>query len=140
MIRPPTPQARPTRRVCYFVFAMTTRRIFINNLVVQASIGMLDHELVHRQPLHIDAEFDTTITQDVQDEDIGTVLDYRQLREALIEASTIEHTNLLETLVERLADRIQNDFPTVERVKIRASKPEAFADCDAVGIEIERSR
>ncbi|XOT98737.1 dihydroneopterin aldolase, partial [Alcaligenes pakistanensis] len=28
----------------------------------------------------------------------------------------------------------------VERVKIRASKPEAFTDCDAVGIEIERSR
>lgn len=135
-----TSQTRHTRRACYFVFAMTTRRIFINNLVVQASIGMLDHELVHRQPLHIDAEFDTTITQDVQDEDIGTVLDYRQLREALIEVSTTEHTNLLETLVERLADRIQNDFPTVERVKIRASKPEAFADCDAVGIEIERSR
>ena len=119
---------------------MTTRRIFINNLVVQASIGMLDHELIHRQPLHIDAEFDTPITQDVKDQDIGTVLDYRLLREALIEVSGTEHTNLLETLVERLAERILNQFPSVERVKIRASKSEAFTDCDCVGIEIERSR
>ena len=127
---------RPSR----FLPVMPTRRIFIKNLVVDASIGILDHELAHRQPLHIDAEFDAAITRTVDDADIDSVLDYRQLRQALIEVSTLHHTNLLETLVERLAERIQNEFPAIERVKIRVSKPQAFPDCDAVGIEIERSR
>ncbi|HRL26753.1 dihydroneopterin aldolase [Alcaligenes sp. SDU_A2] len=119
---------------------MPTRRIFIKNLIVDASIGILDHELTQRQPLHIDAEFDAAITQTVDDTDIASVLDYRLLRQALIEVSASHHTNLLETLVEQLADRIQNEFPAIERVKIRVSKPQAFPDCDAVGIEIERSR
>lgn len=119
---------------------MLTRRIFFSQLALDARIGILEHELRATQPLYIDAEFDVDISQEVHDQDIQTVLDYRLLRNAIVSECTHAHVNLLETLSERVVARILNEFPEVQRVKIRISKPLAFADCAAVGIEVQRSR
>lgn len=119
---------------------MTIRRIILEQLTVQASIGILDHERAARQTLILNAEFDVHATGPVSDEDIGTVLDYRALRTALIDECTARHTNLLETLVERILARVLADFPDVLRVRIRAGKPQAFEDCAAVSIEQSRRR
>lgn len=117
-----------------------TRRVILDDLQVSASIGMLDHERTARQPLHIHAEFDTDASRPVDDTDIGSVLDYRRLREALIQETTHAHTDLLETLVDRSLARILRDFPDVLHVRLRICKPQAFDDCAAVCIEQSRSR
>lgn len=117
-----------------------TRRIILDDLRVSASIGMLDHERAARQPLHIHAELETDASRPVDDADIGSVLDYRLLREALIQQATHAHTDLLETLVDRCLTRILRDFPAVLHARIRICKPQAFADCAAVCIEQSRSR
>jgi dihydroneopterin aldolase len=119
---------------------MDLRRIILEQLTVQASIGILDHELNARQPLVLNAEFDTLISQAASDTDIQTVLDYRELRDALIEECTRGHINLLETLVDNILSRILREFPSVRHVKIRVSKPRAFEDCAAVSIEQSRAR
>ena len=119
---------------------MPTRRIFFSQLALDARIGILEHELRATQPLHIDAEFDVDITQEVNDQNIQSVLDYRMLRNAIVDECTHTHINLLETLSERVVERIFNEFPLVQFVKIRISKPLAFSDCGAVGIELQRSR
>lgn len=114
---------------------MTTRRVILRALTVQASVGMLSHERRQRQPLILDAWFDTDASQPVQDDDIRSVLDYRLLREALIHELTQAHTDLLETLVQRCLQRILTDFPSVGHARIRLCKPQAFDDCAAVCIE-----
>ncbi|MFA5490274.1 MAG: dihydroneopterin aldolase [Candidimonas sp.] len=119
---------------------LPTRRIFFTQLALDANIGILDHELRATQPLHIDAEFDVAISQAVHDKNLQTVLDYRLLRNAIVEECTQAHVNLLETLSERLVDRILRDFADIQQVKIRISKPLAFSDCAAVGIELQRGR
>ncbi|HJD44561.1 MAG TPA: dihydroneopterin aldolase [Candidatus Paenalcaligenes intestinipullorum] len=118
----------------------SVRRIFFDRLTLNARLGILEHELQAPQPIYIDAEFDARTSQRVNDEDIATVLDYRQLRDAMIEECTQGHVNLLESLVEQVAQRIFQDFPAIVRVRLRIGKPEAFADCAAVGIELEQSR
>lgn len=119
---------------------MPTRRIFFQQLALDARIGILEHELRATQPLHIDAEFDVDIQEEVDDNRLQSVLDYRLLRKTLVDECTREHVHLLETLSERLVQRIFTDFPDVRLVKIRVSKPLAFSDCAAVGIELQRSR
>ena len=119
---------------------MPTRRIFFSQLALDARIGILEHELRATQPLHVDAELDVDVGQQVNDHNIQTVLDYRLLREAIVKECTQAHVNLLETLIERVVDRLFQDFPEVQRVKIRISKPNAFSDCAAVGIELDRLR
>lgn len=116
-----------------------TRRVILDDLRVQAPVGMLDHERLASQPLTIRAEFDTDASRPVDDADIGTVLDYRLLRAALIEETTRAHTDLLETLVDRALDRVLRDFPGVLGVKIRICKPQAFDDC-IVCVEQSRRR
>ncbi|UHL63910.1 dihydroneopterin aldolase [Paralcaligenes sp. KSB-10] len=119
---------------------MPTRRIFFSRLALDAHIGILEHELRTTQPLHVDAEFDVNITQQVHDQKLQTVLDYRLLRNAIVEECTQVHVNLLETLCEKVVERLLRDFPDICQVKIRISKPLAFSDCEAVGIEVQRSR
>ncbi len=119
---------------------LQTRQVILDDLQVSASIGMLEHERQARQPLHIHAEFDVDAAQPVNDADIGTVLDYRQLRAALIDEAGQAHTDLLETLVARSLARILQDFPAVQSARIRICKPQAFDDCAAVCIEQSRTR
>ena len=119
---------------------MPTRRIFISGLALDARIGILEHERRASQPLHVDAEFDIDISRNVDDHDIHSVLDYRQLREAIVEECTQAHVNLIETLIEQLAARLLAEFSEVRALRLRISKPMAFADCAAVGVEIQISR
>ena len=119
---------------------MSTRRIIFQQLALDARIGILEHELRATQPLHIDAEFEVDIAQEVRDDDIHTVLDYRRLRNALVDECTHRHVHLLETLVEQLVERVFGEFPEVRELRIRVSKPLAFSDCAAVGIEVQRNR
>jgi len=119
---------------------MTRRRIFFSQLALDARIGILEHELRTTQPLHIDIEFDVHVSRQVDDQDIRSVLDYRQLRQTVVDECTRCHVNLLETLSERVVSRIFRDFPDVLAIRLRISKPSAFSDCAAVGIEIVRER
>ena len=134
---PPAPLQFPHP---FLVFIMPTRRIILTGLALDARIGILEHERRATQPLHVDAEFDVDITRSVDDHDIHSVLDYRRLREAIVEECTQAHVNLIETLVEQVAARLLADFQEVRSLRLRISKPMAFSDCAAVGVETQISR
>lgn len=119
---------------------MLTRRIILSGLALDARVGILEHERRATQPLHIDAEFDVDILHKTDDQDIRSVLDYRSLREIIIDQCTRAHVNLLETLTEQIAQRLLTEFPDINAVKLRISKPMAFSDCAAVGVEIQTRR
>ncbi len=119
---------------------MTTRRIVFSRLALDARIGILEHERRATQPLHVDAEIDLAVTGPVDDHDIHSVLDYRHLREAIVHECTQAHVNLIETLCERVAARLLADFADIRAVRLRISKPMAFSDCAAVGVEVFVSR
>lgn len=119
---------------------MRTRRIFFTRLAIDAQIGILDHERGATQPVHVDAEIDLAVASIPRHDGILEVLDYRRLREAIVDECTRTHVNLIETLCDRLAARLLAQFPDVLQIKLRVSKPQAFADCSAVGVEISVSR
>ncbi len=118
---------------------MPVSRIFFHRLAVDARIGILDHEREGSQPLHIDAEIDVDLGAVPAGDEIGQVLDYRLLREALIAQCRQGHVNLLETLATRMGEALLA-HPPVLGGRLRIAKPTVFADCDAVGIEYLFSR
>ena len=115
---------------------MKTRRIIFSCIRLDAHIGILEHERLASQPIHVDAEIDVDVTQGVDDNDIGTVLDYRALHDAIVQECTRCHVNLLETLTEQLANRLLTLFAETSSVKLRITKPSAFADSVGVAIEV----
>lgn len=117
-----------------------SRRIILDDLRTQASIGVLEHERLQPQILHMHAWLDCRAETAVDDNNLASVLDYRQLRELLLQEASKGHVNLLETLVERCLRRIMQEFPDVWQARLRICKPAAFDDCAAVCIEESRVR
>ena len=116
------------------------RRIFLDRLRVQASVGILDHELLSKQQLLINLAVEMPHAPTLPEADtVQHVLDYRQLREAAHHEAQAGHVNMLETLVGRIAHRLLA-LPGVALARVRVVKPNIFPDCDGVAVEVEAQR
>jgi 7,8-dihydroneopterin aldolase/epimerase/oxygenase len=112
------------------------RRIVIEALRVQASVGILEHELKARQPLLITIEVQQPDAPTVPPEDaVHHVLDYRALRNAAKHEAEGPHVNMLETLAGRIAERVLA-LPGVALARVRVTKPNIFPDSDGVTVEV----
>jgi dihydroneopterin aldolase len=113
------------------------RTVSIEGLRVQASVGILEHELRSKQVLSISMTVDLPDVPALpQEDDVHHVLDYRQLREiAKREAESSGHINMLETLAGRIAKRLLQ-LKGVSAVKVKVDKPHIFPDCDTVWVEV----
>lgn len=115
------------------------RRVFIDSLEVVGSVGIYEHERHFEQRVVVSLSLEVADTYDGQSDRISAVYDYDRAISAV--RATIEegHTNLIETLAERIAQRCLADT-AVESVCVRIEKPDVIANCRAVGIEITRRR
>ena len=108
----------------------------LNGLRFDANLGILAHERNAPQPIRVDAELNLG-TQPLAppDDDILHVLDYRKVRQIIIDECTAEHVNLLESLIGKLARRLLL-LPGVRGVRVKIAKLEIFDDCE-VAIRVE---
>ena len=109
--------------------ATALNRVFVRDLVMDASIGVYDHEKVAPQRIRLNLDLEV-IGSGVTGEDGVTAI-----REVVGQG----HIMLVETLAERLAARCLRDA-RVRRVTVRVEKLDVFPDAASVGVEIERSR
>ena len=102
----------------------------LTGLRFDANLGILAHEKVAPQPIQVDAELNLGQQPLApSDDDIMHVLDYRKVRQIIIDECTAEHVNLLETLIGKLAQRLML-LPNVRGVRIKIAKLEIFDDCE----------
>ena len=108
----------------------------LKGLRFAANLGILEHEKTAPQPIEVDAELSLGAQPLLpRDDDIGHVLDYRKVRQIIINECTAEHVNLLESLIGKLANRLLQ-LPGVLGVRVRIAKLEIFEDCE-VSIHVE---
>ena len=108
----------------------------LTGLRFDANLGILDAEKTAPQPIQVDAELSLghqPLTP--RDDDILHVLDYRKVRQIIIDECQAEHVNLLESLIGKLAHRLMQ-LPGVLGVRVKIAKLEIFDDCE-VAIRIE---
>ena len=104
-----------------------------------ASLGILEHEKSSPQQIQVDAELSLGSQPLLpSDDDIKRVLDYRRVRKIIIDECTVEHVNLLETLIGKLANRLLQ-LPGVLGVRVKITKLEIFDYCE-VAIRMETGR
>ena len=116
-----------------------TQILALTGLRFDANLGILDHEKTAPQPIQVDAE----LNQGQQpllphDDDISHVLDYRKVRQIIIDECTAEHVDLLESLIGKLTRRLML-LPGVLGVRVKIAKLEIFSDCE-VAIRMESGR
>ncbi len=108
----------------------------LKGLRFDANLGILDSEKTKPQPILVDAELNLgTQPLSPQDDDIHHVLDYRKVRQIIIDECTERHINLLESLIGKVAQRLMQ-LPGVLGVRVRIVKLEIFDDCE-VAISVE---
>ncbi len=116
--------------------AAGTQILTLTGLRFDANLGILDHEKIAPQPIQVDAELNLgTQPLSPRDDHSQNVLDYRKVREIIIDECTAEHVNLLESLIGKLAHRLML-LPGVLGVRVKIAKLEIFDDCE-VAIRME---
>ena len=113
-----------------------TQILTLTGLRFNASLGILESEKIAPQPIQVDAELSLGPQPLLpHDDDIHHVLDYRKVRQIIINECTAEHVNLLESLIGKLAHRLMQ-LPGVLGVRVKIAKLEIFDDCE-VAIRVE---
>ncbi|SFC44217.1 dihydroneopterin aldolase [Pseudoalteromonas denitrificans] len=113
-------------------------KVFITQLHVDTIIGVYDFEKETEQSLFFDIEMLTDIRAAANSDDINDTVDYAVVSERIIKHVKAKPVELLETLVEQIAEFILTEF-NVTQVKVRVSKPAAVKAAVTVGVEIIRS-
>ena len=115
------------------------RRVFVRDLEIIASVGVLEHEKRYEQRISISADLFVRDDYDGVSDRLADVVDYSSVVDGIVRLVQREHVNLIETLAERIAAHCLTD-DRIEQVRVRIEKPDAMSSCRAVGIEIERRR
>jgi dihydroneopterin aldolase len=122
------------------------RHMFIRDMVLNASIGVLRHE--ERAAQRIRVNVDLAVADDgalaasraaVGRDELARVVDYGAVADRVRTIVAAGHVRLVETLAERIAEACLEDV-RVEQARIRIEKLDVFADAASAGIEIERRR
>ncbi|PCI22507.1 MAG: dihydroneopterin aldolase [Piscirickettsiaceae bacterium] len=111
--------------------------IFLRNLRIETIIGIFDWERKIKQTVFFDIEMATDIKKAATSDHIDDTLDYKSLSKAVIDFVEKSDFQLVETLAEKVAELIINDF-NVPWLKLTLNKKGALRHADDVGIIIER--
>ena len=111
--------------------------IFIRDLRIETVIGIYDWERQIKQTVSIDLEIGADIRKAAATDSIGDTLNYKVVAKRLIEFVGESRFFLVETLGERIAELILNEFQ-LPWLRLTLSKPGAVRGSREVGIIIER--
>ena len=111
--------------------------VFIRELRIETVIGIYDWERNIRQPVILDLEMGADIARAAASDAIEDTLDYKAVSKRLIEFVEASEFQLVETLAERCAEIVLQEFQ-VPWVRLTLNKIGAVSAARDVGVIIER--
>ncbi|GMQ90962.1 MAG: dihydroneopterin aldolase [Gammaproteobacteria bacterium] len=111
--------------------------IYLHDLKVECIIGLWDWERKVKQRIVIDLDMAADIRKSAKSDAIEDTLDYKAVSKAVIAFVSESEFQLVETLAEKIADIILNDFQ-VPWVRVKINKKGAIRGASDVGVIIER--
>jgi dihydroneopterin aldolase len=116
-------------------------RILISSIDCVAGIGVTPEERTIRQWLSIDVEIFTDSSIAAKTDSLKDAIDYARVAAVVAEVCREKDYHLIETVAEKIAERILTGFPTPKvRILVRKISPVAEPRVNYVSIEIVRGK
>lgn len=113
-------------------------KIYLEDLRIEAVIGIWEWERRVRQIISLDLELGTDAKRAAATDQIADALDYKAISKRLVSAVEQSEFRLVETLAETLARIVITEFH-VPWLRLTVSKPGAIEGSRNVGVIVERS-
>lgn len=113
--------------------------VFIEALEVETIIGIYDWERTQKQVISMDLEMNADIARAALTDHIDNTLNYKMVAKRLIGFIEQSEFQLVETLAQRCAEIVLNEFP-VTWLRLKLNKPGAVRGSRSVGVVIERTQ
>jgi dihydroneopterin aldolase len=110
-------------------------KIFVRGIVIEAEVGVYDHEHGRSQPLVLEIELELAAASV---ERLADTINYENIALWAREVAAQGHVKLVETFAEQVARRCMHD-PRVLSARVRVEKPQALAPAVA-GVEVTLQR
>lgn len=116
------------------------RKLFLRRHEVKVRIGVHAFEKTAPQRMWIDVDLYVPFAQSTPSRDrIDDVVNYDFIREVIAERITSGHIELQETLCDDIAAQLLS-HAGVRAVRVATAKPDVYPDCEAVGVEVFRTK
>ena len=135
-------ETKTTARILPLPYADATRsvrHIFVRDYVIDAEIGVWEHEKDTHQKIRINVDLSVREDATHHNDQLGNVVCYNDIVTNIQRIIAGGHINLVETLAEKIADMALIE----ERVigaRVKVEKLEAVSGAASVGVEIERQK
>jgi FolB domain-containing protein len=114
-------------------------QIIIRDLRAHGVIGVYAAERQAPQEILINLVLYTDLKPAGESDNLADTINYQQVAESVKRHAETARRFTVEALAADLA-HLCLEIPEVSRVRVRVEKPTILPDCQAVGVEIERSR
>ncbi|MCR4925850.1 MAG: dihydroneopterin aldolase [Clostridiales bacterium] len=117
-------------------------KIIVKGLKVFAYHGVNSEEKENGQNFIIDASVSTYIYKASCTDDLNETVSYAKIIKTIKRVMLEKKYDLIESVAQRIAEQIFEEYPSVEEVTVAVKKPQApiSADFDYVAVEITRKR
>jgi dihydroneopterin aldolase len=114
------------------------RRLFLRNYEVLINIGVHEFEKKGEQRVLINVDLFIPLSLSTpKDDSLEEVVDYDFIRSTIAKRMALGHIHLQETLCDDiLGDMLAH--PKVRAARVSTAKPDVYADCESVGVEVFR--
>ena len=113
--------------------------VVVRGLVLMCSIGIRRAERARPQRVRVSVELTATPQAAIPGEDRRRVINYEHVVAAIRRIAASGHIDLCEGFAARLCDECLTDA-RVGHIRVAVEKLDIFADAEAVGAVLERSR
>lgn len=113
--------------------------IYLNDLRIDAIIGIYDWERRTKQRIILDIEMGTDISKAAASENVDDTIDYKAVAKRIITFVSDSEFELVETLAEKITEIILAEF-NVPWCRLRLNKQGAVRGVRDVGVLIERGK
>jgi dihydroneopterin aldolase len=113
--------------------------VVVRGLVLLCSIGIRRAERDRKQRVRVSVELTATAGASVPGEDRRRVINYEKVVAAIRQIAGSGHIDLCEGFAARICEACFAD-PRVGHIRVEVEKLDIFADAEAVGAVLERTR